>query len=58
MKEGNQVEGKLQGSEIRKGEDLGSIVQSSGDHGKEVKKHVSAAWYRWRNMSARRIEKV
>lgn len=49
MKEGNQVEGKLQGSEIRKGEDLGSIVQSSGDHGKEVKKHVSAAWYRWRN---------
>lgn len=39
------MEVKLQGSEIWKGEEfkeLGSIVQSSGDHGKEAKKHVSA----------------
>lgn len=45
VKERNQVEVKLQGSEIWKGEefkDLRSIVQSSGDHGKEAKKHVLA----------------
>ena len=45
---------RLQGAEMKKVEDfkhLGSTVQSNGECGKEVKKHVQAVWNRWRKMS-------
>ena len=51
-----QVKGtvKMQGEEVAKVEDfkyLGSIVQSNGECGREVKKRVQAGWNGWRIMS-------
>ncbi|CAF90588.1 unnamed protein product, partial [Tetraodon nigroviridis] len=45
---------RLQGEEIKKGEDLknlGSTVQTSGECGKEVKKRVQAGWNWWGKVS-------
>nr|XP_033493144.1 uncharacterized protein LOC117263658 [Epinephelus lanceolatus] len=45
---------RLQGVEINKVEDykyLESTVQSNGECGKEVKKHVQAGWIGWRKVS-------
>ena len=45
---------KMQGEEVAKVDDftyLGSIVQSNGECGREVKKRVQAGWNGWRRMS-------
>ena len=45
---------KMQGEVVAKVEDfkyLGSIVQSNGECGREVKKRVQAGWNGWRRMS-------
>ncbi|KAK3548186.1 hypothetical protein QTP70_005182 [Hemibagrus guttatus] len=45
---------RLQGEEVKKVQEfkyLGSIVQSNGECGKEVKKRVQAGWNGWRKVS-------
>ncbi|KAF3704702.1 hypothetical protein EXN66_Car020392 [Channa argus] len=45
---------RLQGAEVKKVQDfkyLGSMVQSNGECGKEVKRRVQAGWNGWRKVS-------